>query len=194
MRFGRYTVISRVDNQGGNARWECKCDCGTVKNIRADALKNRNVSCGCYSKENPHTTHDMTYSREYKSFQSMCQRCLNKQSRQYCDYGGRGINICDQWIGNFSQFFKDMGVRPVGTSLDRIKNELGYSPENCRWATPLQQCRNRRNNRIIFGNGKSQTLAEWSIELGIPYSTLNRKIKQGDGAIDWAKNKLKKVV
>lgn len=85
----------------------------------------------------------------HRSWVSLKQRCLNPKDASYPDYGGRGITICDRWLHSFENFYADMGERPKGLSLDRIDNDGHYEPVNCRWATPLQQSRNRRPRRFF---------------------------------------------
>lgn len=91
-------------------------------------------------------THGKSYSREYRSWQSMIYRCLNPKSHKYASYGARGIKICERWL-TFAEFYADMGYRPEGTTLDRINNDLGYEPGNCRWADGSTQARNQRKRR-----------------------------------------------
>ncbi len=109
----------------------------------------------------------------------MIRRCTRPNSRAYANYGGRGIRVCDRWL-TFENFIADMVQRPVGHSLDRIDNDGPYSPENCRWATDIEQHRNRRDNRLETFRGQTKTLAEWAEEFGIRYATLHSRItKQG---------------
>lgn len=84
---------------------------------------------------------------EYRTWNLMKRRCFNKNTKEYKNYGGKGIGVCDRWANSFSNFLEDMGKRPNGCSLDRINCSGDYSPENCRWATDRQQQRNRSNNR-----------------------------------------------
>lgn len=117
-------------------------------------------------------------SPTYRSWHAMKQRATNENTKGAENYSGRGIDMCEQWA-DFAQFLADMGERPVGTTLDRIRNAEGYKPDNCRWATPTEQLNNRRNNVFLEHNGRRLTLAQWSAETGIPFSTLRLRLKSG---------------
>lgn len=174
-RFGRLTVIKKSDRDSSNKiLWECKCDCGTITKARTNSLTSGHTSsCGCFNKEisskkaiemsgekHPNFTHGHTtkandfYSRTYKSWRAMKARCLNQNHKHYKFYGGKGIKICDRWLGKygFDNFLKDMGERPVGKTLDRIESNGNYERSNCRWATPKEQAqnRNKRNTKELF--------------------------------------------
>lgn len=127
----------------------------------------------------PARSHGETNSLAYYSWLCMKQRCLNPKDPRYKDYGGRGIKVDLRWMG-FINFRADMGPRPQGTSLDRFPNKDGnYEPGNCRWATPKQQQRNMRTNRLIEYRGEKLTVMEWAERFGIPRDTLRARIERG---------------
>ena len=125
------------------------------------------------------TQHGLRYTSEYSAWGMMKQRCHNPSHKQYSDYGGRGIFVCDEWRENFINFYNDMGDKPHGTSLDRIDNNKGYYKENCRWATNDIQHRNQRTNVMITIDDRTQCLQDWSIETGTCRSTLNSRYRRG---------------
>lgn len=109
----------------------------------------------------------------------MKSRCLSADHASYADYGGRGITVCTRWL-SFENFLSDMGHRPsTAHSLERKDNTKGYDPSNCVWATAKQQARNRRNNRLLTFSGRTQTLAAWAEETGIPYQTIYSRLHRG---------------
>lgn len=109
----------------------------------------------------------------------MRQRCLNPQSRDYTRYGGRGIRICDRW-NDFALFLDDMGCRPSPDhSLDRIDNNGDYCPENCRWATDIEQANNKRINKYYEHDGRILTMKQWADEYGINYQALVDRLEKG---------------
>ncbi len=117
---------------------------------------------------------------EYKVWDGMRQRCNNPNSPDYPRYGGRGITICERWSASFSNFVADMGPRlSRAFQIERRDNDLGYSPENCRWATRKEQQRNRRNTRFIEFNGERLSVPEWSERTGIERHTLYLRIRRG---------------
>lgn len=125
-------------------------------------------------------THGMTHSTTFKSWDTMIQRCTNKNAKGYEGWGGSGIIICERWLTSFESFLADMGERPPGTTLDRYPNKRGnYEPENCRWATPKEQQRNKTNNRFITYNGETKLLIVWAEEINIPYDLLLKRVNAG---------------
>jgi hypothetical protein len=132
--------------------------------------------------------HGKTGSPEYSSWVAMCGRCNDPKDPAYGRYGGRGITVDSNWFGpgGFERFFTDMGPRPAGTSLDRINNDGNYEPGNCRWATAKEQAQNRRNTVLIQAMGKTQCLADWARETGIPEDTLRVRIRRLGWPVDIA--------
>lgn len=158
MRFGRLFVVSGPHRFKGKTSWKCQCDCGSERMVRRQYLESgQQVSCGCYNKgrmktDPPHKTHMMSkdpkFRGTYVSWKSMRLRCYYPSQPNYHCYGGRGIKVCDKWLHSFEEFFKDMGLRPDGMTLDRIDVNGNYEPGNCRWATASEQAGNKRKNSV----------------------------------------------
>ena len=185
-RFGRLTVIrfDHVDKYR-NSYWLCECDCGTKTIVtRGGLISGNTTSCGCYNKDRVRecvTTHGMSGSSLYKVWRDIRTRCENENSTAYHRYGGRGIDVCDDWkqFENFKDWAADSGY-DKGLTIDRIDNDQGYYPENCRWVDWRTQGNNRSTNHILEYNGISHTIMEWSELLGIKYSTLWARIRRND--------------
>jgi hypothetical protein len=122
-----------------------------------------------------HEWHGLKNTREYWSWAAMLDRCRNPNNGAYANYGGRGIKVCERWQ-KFSNFLIDMGHRPAGHSLERIDNDKGYEPSNCRWATRDDQSKNRRNNRWLTFLGRTMVVSDWAREMGIAMRTLRNRI------------------
>lgn len=139
--YNELTIISFNKNYKEQNYYNCLCSCGKTTIVRIAHLKiGRIKSCGCKRVK---IIHGMTNTKTYTSWEAMKQRCNNPNHHKYKDYGGRGITICKEWL-DFNNFFKDMGVRPDNTTIDRIEVNGNYNKENCRWATPSQQRTNQR--------------------------------------------------
>lgn len=179
-RFGRLVVLRRAPDRAlGQTRWECQCDCGNYTTVYAGSLRRGDtVSCGCYHREassRRNSTHRMTGSPTHVSWNRMLQRCRNPKSPDYPQYGGRGIGVCDRW-SSFEAFLADMGQRPsLSYSLDRIDNDGGYEPGNCKWATRAEQQNNRRTTKRITYNGETLALGDWARRTNIPAKTLHMR-------------------
>ena len=184
-RFFRLEITGRIiKRQTPNGRretlFECVCDCGNLRYHRLSYLHTGKIkSCGCYHREaiqKRATTHGKLYDPAYLCWASMIRRCRNPHYKQYDDYGGRGITVCERW-NDFAFFLADMGPRPsLQHSIDRIDNDGDYEPSNCRWATRLEQQRNSRVTRHLTYQGRTQALAAWAIEIGVPRRTLHNRI------------------
>lgn len=143
-KFGRLIVIRDAGkNNSGEILWECLCDCGQNSIVRGSSLRSKiTKSCGCLTKETA-TTHGMSRTLTYRSWDAMIQRCNNPKYTGYKDWGGRGITVCGRWL-KFESFLEDMGIRPEGLTLERKNNRLGYYKKNCLWDTYIAQGRNQR--------------------------------------------------
>lgn len=154
-RFGRWRVTAFAGYKGTNsAHWHCVCDCGVRKEVAASSLKSkRSTSCGCFCRENAviygrsRRTHGLGLTVEYQVWCNMVMRC-RPNYKQHADYYDRGIHVCEAWVKDPAAFVAHIGLRPdASLSLDRIDNNKGYEPGNVRWATRVQQNRNRRRPR-----------------------------------------------
>lgn len=196
-KFGRLTVIRRAENaKNGKSRWKCICDCGDEKVLRGEDLRmGKIMSCGCLLKESSAkrmqkllTKHGQAGTRLYRVWTGMKQRCYDTKIPYYKNYGGRGITICDEWLHDF-QVFYDWSMAngydetaPKGQcTLDRIDNNLGYSPSNCRWATRKEQQNNTRRNYFIEYKGQQYTISQLGKKLGIAPATLSWRLHNGWG-------------
>jgi hypothetical protein len=188
-RYGRLTIVSETERHitpRGKFRrvFTCICDCGVTKNIQlCDLTAGNTKSCGCLNIENHTkrlTKHGLYGTPEYRSYRHIRNRCLNPKVPAYPSYGGRGITICDRWLESFENFFADMGEKPSPKhSIERIDNDKGYSPDNCKWADDIEQANNKRNNRLIKYNGEIKTLAQWAEILGIKRQTITSRLRSG---------------
>jgi hypothetical protein len=196
LRFGRLVVISflglRSAGSKNNRRfWECLCDCGEIVERHTNSLTSGNTkSCGCLRRERnaslpSRKTHGLRDSSEYTAWQQMLGRCHNTNHQAYRLYGARGILVCDRWQNSFENFIADMGRKPSAKhSLGRINNDLGYSPENCRWEDWFMQAQNRRGNRYITFNGQTKCLTQWERELGFTRGAIRCRLKSGMSIAD----------
>lgn len=181
--------MARGENTAqGGTQWLCRCECGTEKTINGIVLRDgRSRSCGCLhrdscierSTKHGHTPMGVKPTPTYHSWCAMKARCTKPSNNRYADYGGRGITVCDRWLNSFAAFLTDMGEKPAGTSIERKDNSKGYEPGNCEWADNQKQANNKRNNRRLSLNGRTQTMRQWSKEIGINYGTLQDRLLNG---------------
>ena len=119
-----------------------------------------------------------TTTPEYYAWRNMRRRCYNPSDDSYGHYGGRGITVCERWANDFDAFVRDMGQAPTGKSLDRIDVNGNYAPENCRWATDVEQMRNQRRNVLITLGTETVCIAEWAEKLGVRADTLAGRLSR----------------
>ncbi len=183
--FTRLTVTGPTFSPKGRRQWRCKCECGNeVQHNPTDLRAGKAKSCGCLKRELTAlraTTHGHTAGRattsEYRSWLGMKERCTNSGHKQWHDYGGRGVTVCEKWAKSFEAFLADMGPKPTTRhQIDRIDCDRGYEPSNCRWVTPIVNANNKRSNRRVEFGGRTQTLAEWGREIGVRGSTIHIRL------------------
>lgn len=194
-RFGEWIVLDLSEKNKYNQRlWKCKCSCGEIAEVTSGVLLggySRSCRDCAYKKKGENQkTHGMSRNRIYKIYQGVLNRCNNKNNYSFEHYGGRGIMVCDKWSGEhgFENFYKwaiENGYSEELT-IDRIDVNGNYEPDNCRWVDMKAQANNRRNNVSIMYNGKNQTLAQWSEELGINFYTLYARIEKNNWDVERA--------
>jgi hypothetical protein len=180
-KFHRLTVIAESHVEGRRGKfWLCKCDCGSMVtayggHLRAGSTK----GCGC-AKAGVNRTHGMSRTPEHRAWESARARCSNPHNQRFAHYGARGIKMHPAWEASFEAFFAGVGPRPSGAhSLDRIDNNLGYEPGNCRWATAEEQNNNRSFNRLLILGGRQLTVAQAAREAGVPHATILSRLDRG---------------
>lgn len=192
--FGRIMVVQDVGRSPRkDVMWLCKCKCGNETRLPTrKLLSNETVSCGCFRNDlvkMRQTTHNHSRTPTYTSWNSMINRCTNRKHTSYKNYGARGIQVCDRWLGSFDNFLSDMGERPKGKSLDRIDVNKGYEPNNCKWSTRKEQQRNMRNNIMLEHKGEIKSLPEWCEILNLDYNKARNKFRYKDYTIEELLNK-----
>ena len=191
--FGRLTVISdETIGKGTDIKYLCRCSCEnkTEKYIKKwNLIYGNTKSCGCLALElsaERKKVHGEAGTRLYQIWTSMKGRCYNPNNEKYNDYGARNITVCDEWKDNYTSFRDwsyqngyDDSLNWTECTIDRINNEKGYSPDNCRWTTVKIQGNNKRNNVVIEYNGVKKTASEWAREIGVDVHTIIQRYRQG---------------
>jgi hypothetical protein len=178
--FGRLTVVRFAHrDKFKKPCWFCKCECGREHVASANNLQRGNVtSCGCLRPHHGQASGNGT--AEYRIWKNMLSRCTNPKLERFRHYGGRGITVCARWQ-SFSNFFADMGPRPTQRhSIDRYPNKDGnYEPGNVRWATPSEQGRNQRSNKVLEYRGIVLCETDWCHRLGVTPGTISKRLRNG---------------
>lgn len=182
-QYGMLTVISESKRRtsNGGIYYICKCGCGNMKEISGDALRSgATVSCGCYNKIKSKKDNPVRKLPLYSIYRGMKRRCRNSKDKAYKNYGMRGIDIHPAWnsFDAFRKWSEENGYKK-GLWLDRIDNDKGYAPDNCRWTTPKEQQNNKRTNIYLTIGGETKTLTEWAEDSGIKPCTLKRRLELG---------------
>ncbi|MEK5139095.1 hypothetical protein MKZ18_06485 [Priestia sp. FSL W8-0001] len=179
-RFGRLIAVDLVAEKGKRTRWRCKCDCGGERLVPLNSLNSGKCkSCGCLRKENTSKTfkkHGLTDTRLYEIWLNMRNRCKNHKNSSFKNYGGRGIEISEEWdvFENFYKWSMENGYNDE-LSIDRINNDGNYEPSNCRWETREVQANNTRINVFTEVEGVTRTLSEHARHYNINYFTFHHR-------------------
>ena len=192
-RFGRLVAVSPM-NKGKIFYWKCKCDCGNTAEVLPQHLKRGLIkSCGCLRTDvsaQKNKKHGMSKTRIYKEWKGIKERCFNKNSNAFKNYGERGITVCTEWLGEngFENFYKwafSNGYSD-GLTIERKNVNGNYCPENCCWIPLPQQALNTRSNVILEYNGESKPLAQWAKEYGINYAVFHARVRRYGWSIERA--------
>lgn len=193
-RFGRLEVIGFSHfNKHHQAMWRCRCDCGNETIVVSGNLRTgKTQSCDCLRRERCAASnrknlkmippkHGKTNTRLYRIWGAMRSRCYNPNTANYHNYGGRGITVCEEWRKDFQSFYTwsmEHGYKS-DLSIDRIDNEQGYGPDNCKWSSRKEQANNTRQNHVLNYNGEAHTTAEWSDITGISRTVIVNRLRRG---------------
>jgi hypothetical protein len=186
-KFHRLEVIAFAGRRERGRMWfTCRCQCGSERDYPYQHLrKSATKSCGCHSREmvvRRNTTHGKSKTPEYRTWKGMISRCYNKNNKSYKHYGGRGITVCREWRRSFLAFLKSVGPVPKDGGywmIERIRNDEGYKPDNCKWAKYKEQARNRRNNKIVEFEGKTWVFVALCEHFGISRSAVENRLRYG---------------
>ena len=178
--YGYWTVLSYSHLHDETSYFNCKCKCGTERKVsRPSLVSGASKSCGCYNIETK-TKHGKCKSNIYKLWAGMKNRCNSNNKHIKPNYKDRGITICKEWLDflTFEQWAKKNGYS-ADLEIDRIDNNKGYMPENCRFVTCEENANNKRTNHYISYNGVTKTMKQWSVYYVIPYSLLQARLRRG---------------
>ena len=201
-QFGRLTVIEYTSTKNSRAYWKCQCICGNIVEKQGKLLNNGFVkSCGCLRQETRsmlgknNVKHGMEGTRIYDIWAHMLYRCKNTNAKNYKDYGARGISVYKEWE-QFESFCKWAMLNGYqdDLSIDRIDVNGNYEPSNCRWATKLQQARNKRTTPVIEMDGVKHTIHEWAEITGLPKTVIYDRLRHGNTVKQALDPRIRRVV
>lgn len=187
-RYGRLVVLRLGERRNGKRFWLCRCDCGVEKDIGWGCLRwGYTKSCGCYHNEvssqkcKARKTHGESRTRLYNIWLKMNDRCSDPANPSWVNYGGRGIDVCEEWCDSPTEFVawaKRSGYSPEST-IERVDNNGSYGPANCRWASRLEQNQNKRSNINATVKGVTRCVSEWERITGVGRKTIAWRIRAG---------------
>ena len=192
-KFSRLEVIRHLkphEREHKNRQWLCRCDCGNLVQVNGSKLKTGHTrSCGCLCVEFARTINHKykhSYKKLYSVYKAMLDRCYNPKSREYHNYGGRGITVYEDWKNDYDAFAEwalstgyDLNAKHGDCTLDREDVDKSYTPDNCRWVTNQVQQNNRRDCIYAEYQGERHTCMEWSKILGMTYQKVHYHLKLG---------------
>lgn len=186
-KFGEWVVESYSHKTLGKHYWICRCSCGARFKVYSYSLVSGRssmcIKCSNSGSNNGRFSHGETQTRLHYIWRGILASCSQTTNRQFPNYGGRGIKVCQRWRNSFTSFKEDMGPRPSPNhSVDRIDNEKGYNPKNCRWATRQEQNQNTRANHYLELNGVRLCITEWGRRTGIGRGTIAARV----GHLNWS--------
>ncbi len=192
-KFGRLKVIRLYEKRNSYYYYLCKCDCGNETVVcRSSLIYGFTKSCGCLAKElkygnrkNKNLKCTKEYKILYRRWGHILDRCTNPKCPNFTEYGGRGITVCREWL-DFENFYNwsihngfYISKNPYQCTIDRIDNDKGYNPNNCRWVNNKQQSRNRRNNVMLTFNNQTFCISEWAERTKISRSAICHRLERG---------------
>lgn len=185
MVFGRLTALSLHERfEKKSPKWLFACECGNQHIACVKTVASGNTrSCGCLARETliaRNTTHGLAkkHPKTYRTWKDMRSRCNNPNNKDFANYGGRGITVCNAW-DDFAVFMADMGARPEGLTIERIDVNGNYEPSNCKWADGDEQANNKQTTVRITHNGETKSLTQWAKQLGKAHGTLTYRMANG---------------
>lgn len=180
--FNRLVVVGPSVKRGRKIYWPCRCECGNETIVRADHLRTGHTqSCGCKNQNKAKRGHAGFREKVHPLRQlwgGMKARCMEPSHISYRLYGAKGVTVCERWM-TFENFVEDMSPRPPGTTLDRIRSDGNYCPENCKWSTAIEQGRNKSNNRLVTIYGITQPVTFWAEISQVPVKTIYARLDYG---------------